>query len=396
MGTDKKCSIEGKPNNKKENNKIGIVTFHCAENYGAYLQAFALQKWLQMRMSSGVDIKIINYRPAYLIRPYKIRVKDYVGKNISIIQKGKNIVIASIEIPYKLLKKRRFRQAERFLPLTKPYYSNEIVLDNSYKALVLGSDQIWNTTLTHGADPVFFGAIAGQNCKKISYAASVGVSAYPLEIKKEISIFLSQLSSIGVREKESVKILQPLSNCPIEVNVDPTLLIAPDIWNKYIHKVKYDNYILVYRVSADSRMLQDAYRVAKKYKKIILHFGEPSLKPIFPDVVVKSVAYCGPFDFISYISSASLILTDSFHATCFSIIFKKNFYTYLQKSRSERLRTLANIGEFNRRLLEYEETLTDQQLNDMFTSSIEEYSNKFIIARKQSEKYLLKELEGIK
>ena len=80
MGTDKKCSIEGKPNNKKENNKIGIVTFHCAENYGAYLQAFALQKWLQMRMSSGVDIKIINYRPAYLIRPYKIRVKGLCRK----------------------------------------------------------------------------------------------------------------------------------------------------------------------------------------------------------------------------------------------------------------------------------------------------------------------------
>ena len=264
MGILKIKSIEDKRNKKRSNKKIGIVTFHCAENFGAYLQTFALQKWLQMKIGTELDVTIINYRPSYLILPYKIRIRDQINKETSIIGKSKKIIITLVEIPYKILKKRRFRQAEKLLTLTSPYYSNEILLDDSYKVLILGSDQIWNTELTHGVDKVYFGAIAGQNCKKFAYAASVGLPDYSLLEKKQIKMYLSQLSSVGVREKESVKILQPLCDCPIEVNLDPTLLVAPILWNQYIRKVKYNDYILVYRVSDDSRILQDAYKVAKK------------------------------------------------------------------------------------------------------------------------------------
>lgn len=380
---------------RKDNKKIGIATFHCAENYGAYLQAFALQKWLQKRFEPEKKVKIINYRPAYLILPYRIKLGDRIEKGRTIIQKSKACITFMTEVPYRLIRKKHFKQAARLLSLTKPIFSDEFVLDESYVALILGSDQIWNTNLTKGVDRVYFGEVAPHACRKISYAASIGMEEFPPEIKSKVETHLSNLDSIGVRERDSVKILHKLCRHNIAVNVDPTLLIDPDFWKDYLSKVKYSDYILVYRVGSDMRMMEDAYKIAKRRGKIILHFGDPSIKPIFPDVIVKSLAYCGPFEFISYISNAEVVLTDSFHATCFSLIFNRRFYTYLQLSRSERLKSLSNIGQFNERLVEYGKSLDEEQIEQIFAQPVEKYIEKFVQIRKKSEDYLIKSLEGI-
>lgn len=377
------------------NEKVGIITFHCAENYGAFLQCFALKKWVEKRMGNYKEVNVINYRPQFLILPYRIRKQLKIDKNWSVIKKCKILISFLAIIPYRCVRKLKYRKAEQLLSLTKPFRDNDIVIDDSYNMLILGSDQIWNTNLTHGVDKAYFGAIAPENCIKISYAASVGVTEYPEEIKYKIKKYISDLDSIGVREKESITLLKQICSKAIELNIDPTMLVPPSFWTNYIKYVKYDNYILVYSVASDSRMMQDAYNIAKKYRMMILHFGDPSLKSIFGDVKVKSISFCGPFDFISYIAKASVILTDSFHATCFSVIFSRNFYTYLQSSRSERLRTLANIGGFSNRLLECGHRLTSQNLESVFNGNTENYNCKYETVREQSENYLIRNLERI-
>ena len=378
-----------------DNKKIAIATFHCAKNYGAFLQAFALQEWIKMRYGNKYSVLIVDYRPNFLIEPYKINIKRRVLAQKSLSGKIKALIISGVEFPYKVKKKTNFSTAQKKLSLTDPRYNDQDMLDDTYSALIVGSDQVWNTRLTQGVDHVFWGRIAPDSCRCISYAASVALSEYPDTQKDNIRYALSNMYCIGVREHQSVDILRPLCETEIEVNADPTMLVNPSFWYEYLRPIRKKDYILVYMVRPDDRMMQDAHSIAKRYNKKILHFGDPSIRPRFTDVPVKSLAYCGPFEFISYIANADLVLTDSFHATCFSIIFKRRFYDYLQLSRSERLRTLAATGCFEDRLLEHSIRLNEGQISALFDGPDPDYTEKFTISRKQSEDYLTNALEGI-
>lgn len=372
--------------------KIGIATFHCAENYGAYLQAFALCNWIQDNISP--DVRIINYRPSYLKEPYKISFKSRFKTNMSFVQKCKVFIAFCAEVPYRLVRKLKFRRAEHKLPLTGEYASADFQLDESYKGIVFGSDQIWNISLTKGIDPVYFGAIATNHCKKVAFAASIGLSEYPDEIAESVAEMLNQFDYIGVRERESVAIIQPMLSRQVSVNVDPVLLVERSYWEQFKRQVDARDYILVYCVRSNANIMQDAYRLAKMYNKTILHFGDPSIRPMFSDVEAHSLSYSGPFDFINYIAQADIILTDSFHATCFSTIFNRAFFTYLSETRSERLRTLAAIGKFSDRLVEWGETLKSENILHAFHPE-EDYYQNYRVEQRNSQSYLENALKGL-
>lgn len=375
-----------------EEEKIGIATFHCAENYGAFLQAFALSKWIQDR--TLLKVMVVNYRPEYLLEPYKICFKKRLAANMPFPRKCKAFISFCVEVPYRLVRKRKFKKAEALLPLTGKYVSAEFKLDASYKGIILGSDQIWNTSLTQGLDPVYWGGTVSEPCKKIAYAASIGLSEYPNEIKEKAAEMFAQIDYIGVREEASVDLIQSMLKKQVMVNVDPVMLVGRDFWHRYECHVAIDNYILVYCVRNNPYIMQDAYRLAKMYNKRILHFGDPSIRAIFPDIKVHSLSYCGPFDFISYISQADIILTDSFHAMCFSIIYNRRFFVYLNKTRSERLLTLATIGKCSDRLIEWGGHLRDENIQCAFSPAKDYYEN-FYYKREESQEYLLSAMKGL-
>lgn len=371
--------------------KIGIITFHCAENYGAFLQTYALQEWVKTHLPQTAELFIIDYRPDFLFAPYKISFKRRVNKSDSILSKCKSFVSFTVEVPYRLLKRHKFHKAQKFLNLTpEKYFDDHFTLDDSYKGVILGSDQVWNTNLTKGVNRAYFGVVASTDCIRISYAASVGMSEYPADVRQTVSEYLKKVNYIGVREKESVEIMSKLCDKTVNINIDPTLLVDPDIWKKHIKQIHEKNYILVYKLRGNRCFTEDIYSLAKKTGKKILYFGDPSINQRYSDVTVKSVSSAGPFEFISYIAAADIILTDSFHATCFSVIFEKQFFTYLHRTGSERLISLATIGNFKDRLVQYEAHLDNKQIE-----SIEnEISNNFLLnfseLKTDSEKYLSK------
>lgn len=375
-----------------KDSKIGIATFHCAENYGAFLQSYALYRWIQSNVSCKV--LIINYRPDYLRTPYKISFRRRLRADMTFGQRCKAFIVFCLEVPYRLIRKLKFKREEMRLSLTKKYTSADFELDSSFSGLILGSDQIWNTSLTHGVDPVYFGAIAHKPCRKIAYAASVGLSRYPDEIEKNVKEKLSQLDYIGVREKEAATMIQLMIQKQAVVNVDPVFLVDRTFWKQFDHPVRVNNYILVYCVRNNPCIMQDAYKLAHTYNKKILHFGDPSFRTKYQNIEIHSLSYCGPFEFINYIAHADIILTDSFHATCFSIISNRRFFTYLNKTRSERLLTLAAIGKCSDRLVEWNETLQENNISCAFEAT-EDYYQNFSVERKKSQKYLMDALKGI-
>lgn len=360
---------------KESKRKIGIITFHCADNYGAFLQTLAMQEWL-IRNTLDDEIEVIDYRPEYLLTPYRLSVRQAICRGSGLMGKIKATIIFGLEASHKIVQKYRFRAARKQLRLSAcRYTNNDFQLDNCYSAVILGSDQIWNPQITNGFDKTYFGANTQADCKRIAYAASIGVSCYSEQEKRDITELLRPLIGVGVREQHTVEMLQQLCRQKVVVNLDPTLLVDRDLWHQHLLPIKEKKYILIYKLQENHAILPDAYQLAKEMDAQILHFGDPSPRPIFSDVKVKSISACGPFEFLSYIKNAELVLTNSFHGTCFSLIFEKEFYTYLQSERSERIISIAEIGGFEDRLVYLGSSIDVDKLEYIKSNVADAYKN---------------------
>ncbi len=303
---------------KNENHKmkIGIVTFQRAHNYGAVLQCFALQETIKML---GADVEVVDYYSPSINEAYwngwpKISLKRPV-------RSVKNIV-KSLLLGYR--QHRRYNRFDTFiknkLNISVPFNQKNLSGLNRYNALVYGSDQIWNSSITHGEE-VYFGE--GFDGIKVAYAASAGKDEANI---KTHAYQLQQFKAIGVREGSLVKQLTPFTTKKIYVTVDPTLLFKAEDWIEALYLSKrpiQEKYVLVYPLRERNKTVEMAHKLADKTGCRLIEIGaQVTLKR--PHNRLEDV---GPVEFLSYICHADYVVTNSFHGTVFSIIFQKNFYT---------------------------------------------------------------------
>ena len=324
--------------------KIGILTFHCAHNYGAVLQCCALQETLK---AMGHKVEIIDYRPKYLLNPYKkIYWRRFVSRN-----------------PFKLLKKCckellvlrrriiRYNAFDKFIS-TKLNLS-EMVTHNSipshYDIYIMGSDQIWNPKITCGFDPVYFGLFNFEKGSKkyIAYAASMEASSLTQEDKDFYLKALDNFDAISVREQTLADLLQPLTSKKIETVLDPTMLTDAKIWDSIEKRPFVDyKYVLVYQVRYDINTSRIAQNIADQIgaKVIEIAAGIKTWK------YKKNLYTCSsPEEFLGWIKHASCIVTTSFHGTAFSVIFNKPFYCVkLGRGDTRAASLLQDLGLENR------------------------------------------------
>ena len=185
--------------------KIGILTFHCAHNYGAVLQAYGLQEYLR---SQGHETYIIDYRPGYLTRNYKaFNIRFWMAST------PREIVYKLRYEPFlwkhRILRSKAFDRFIRNRFDLHPYVRHTNFSD--FDAIFLGSDQIWNKTITgQRYDEVFFGGNA--TCRVIAYAASMGGGTLSDKDRERLRQYLAPMTAIGVREESLKELLQPLSD----------------------------------------------------------------------------------------------------------------------------------------------------------------------------------------
>lgn len=374
--------------------KLGIITFHSAENYGAFLQVYAMQKNLE-KYNELFDIEIIDYRPDYITNTYKIKFNIFGQKNI--IRILKSIIISVITLPSQIKKKYRFNKCLKKLTLSKgTYYDNrQLNKSNIYDVVILGSDQIWNPMITKGVDKAYFGQGLKGVKKIIGYAVSLGVSYYYEKDIQEMKEYIPYIESIGLRESSSIEMLKQIEDREYNHVLDPTFLVDKKFWNEFSKDIKLEKYILVYQLESNDRIMEDAYKIAKEKGLKIVCFSEPSLKNVYRDMKIYSIYDSGPREFLGAIKNADIILTNSYHATCFSIIFNKLFFTYSHSKTSSRMTDLANILGFNYRIIKYGESVYDT------VRESEIYDNSFFRKininlqeyRKKSEQFLDKNLK---
>ena len=301
--------------------KVCTITCHDVYNHGASLQAYALMMYLK---KGGHHVEIIDYKPDYLSNHYKLFSIDSPKWKLNFITK---FMYLTLKLPLRIIALQRKKSFDNFtseyLNLTNTRYSsNEELKDNLpiADAFICGSDQIWNTLHKNGKDPAFYLDFVPDDKIKLAYAASFATDTISDENKPMIREKVNRLDGIGVREKSGVNILKTL-NIDHSVNViDPVLLLSKEEWNDLGEKKFKEKYILIYDFDNSKVIKNLALEIAKEKGYVIY-----SINPGKVNYANKYFKYAGPETFISLIRDASFVISNSFHAAVFSVIYKKNF-----------------------------------------------------------------------
>jgi hypothetical protein len=343
------------------------------------LQAYALKTKLK---NMGYDAVVLNYRNPYIAKVYrKVLHIDFWKRDILPSRWGK--VLKEVrDVFYGLPEWKRQWQVfetfitDRLLEGDSRVLKSEDVEQSDCDLFILGSDQIWARELTHGMDPVYFGQFAPERVK-ISYAASVPDGTIPEAEKPYFKEYLKSISSISVREEKLAESLRTLTGRNVETVIDPTLLLERADYEPLLTKNprKTEDYILAYYV-VESEVLQRCAKAASRLlncELLEIHYKKtPTIKG------ENMILDAGPGEFLSCIRDAKLVMTNSFHGTVFSILFRKKFYSvYQQNGRIENLLEFLDLTD--RHICREEEIRVEQEIDyTQSESRLAEYRRKSI------------------
>lgn len=348
--------------------KIGILTFHYSDNYGAVLQSYALRTIINSL--SNCEAEIINYVPREFTYPlYKNDKKSW-----------------------QLLCEKR-KKFEEFLQMKCGINSPMIseVTGNQYDYYCVGSDQVWNLMF---ADLEYFLPNLDEEAIKISYAASIGMNFENAYKRKDLfEKYISKFKSISLREQEHIELIKTVCQKECQCVLDPTLLLKAEDYSLIISKDNvYDKpFILFFWLHHDDELMNGIEFVndlSRKYGIPIVH-TVVGAKPYVFNMDAGSMIYEGVDYFLWYIKNASFVVTNSYHATLFSIQFKIPFYTFLVDKMRSRLDTLSEkLGIHSRIVDSYINfTMIDDNIN------FEDIDNRLRVERAKSMNFLREALD---
>ncbi len=327
--------------------RVGILTFHRAHNYGAVLQCFALQQYL---ISRGDDAYVIDYNNKDLWSFYHWRDKGY----------EKYVTSNLFKFPYRLLqylhaKKKHIIRYYKFVYFQKRYLRLapvDSIQKSPYDLILIGSDQVWNTTITHGFDMYYWGQFDHPSSTKVAtYAASLR-ELWKVNDYGKVYNYLSKLDGISVREKSTQYFLNnTFPNLEVSYVPDPVLLIPVNHWKKMAKKPPIkSSYYFFYQAAKSKKVLFTAKEIANQRRANLISLSA-DVKAINSDECHTA----SPQEFLGWILYADMVITSSFHALIFSILFNKDFYAInLNMGHDDRIRNIVTMFDLEDRLIDDE------------------------------------------
>ena len=333
-------------NKKKE---ICVVTWYDSVNFGTCLQAYALSKTLK---DLGYFPYICNNHKYF----YGIRHPIYTMSNIIFklygLRKEKNDFLnARKEKNYYFAKKNN----NIFIVNNREEYYEKI---NSTNVFITGSDQIWNPNMV--TPPFLLAMIAyRKDVKRIAYGSSIGTDIIPPNKKRMFKKYLSLFDSIGVRERNAVVEIEKIVKHTIQIRqvLDPTFLVEPQIYIDLANQssgfkcLSSENYIICYFVGKANIYKENIHRFASEHNCKVLNIVGETIEKLECAINLFDV---GVEDFLWLLINAKYVVSDSFHASVFSLLFQKQFLIFKrfkyddihsQNSRIYDLFTILNIPE---------------------------------------------------
>ena len=341
--------------------KIGILTFHWGTNYGAIIQAYALQTYLE---KNGHEVYIINYRPKRfkksLINCFRTpRVYLYLSNIAALLKEKKLINFRDL-----YLNQTRLYESSNELKKTPP----------DLDVYVCGSDQIWNPSFTSGGEgkptSTYFLDFGDKNIKRVAYAVSFGCVHYPERAFNIAKNHVRSFDAISVREDSGLNIVSKLGfRSPIKLP-DPTLLLKA---SDYVFPV--DN-----TINNDNSKVAFFYMLRNEQSRVksLELYLQSSYKLISADEKFKPLSL---EEWIRGIKNASIVITNSFHGMCFSLIFHIPFIVIpaigKAGSMNDRFFTLLSYLNLEDRMMsEYNVNKTNSLIsNDIDWKNVDEKIN---------------------
>ena len=331
---------------------IYTMTFHWATNYGAVLQAYALQKYLK---NQGYDTYIIDYVPhghqKTFFHSLISRKPKMIYRNLQEYQKERKLV--------------KFRK--KYLYMTERFHSHNELKSHSWQddVFICGSDQIWNPYFTlygeGGVTTPYYLDFVSRG-RKIAYAVSFGVTELPHEMLKVIEPLVNSFECVSVREHASIDMLAPLQ-VKVSLVCDPVFLLSRDCYEQLLQSLS-KNTFSVFRYILHQKQTE-AHNIADYVEKKLAI-------PSTGKVETMSVE-----EWLAALRGARIVVTNSFHAVAFSIIFHVPFVAILLKESgmNDRITTLlSRVGLENRALLECDTEHLDALLAEQIDwNSVDEF-----------------------
>lgn len=327
--------------------RVGILTWYIGYNIGASLQAFALQKKINV-LFPDTECEVVCYQTKTQQKMYSLwrLIKSLRSKNPCIFLKNLGF------LPTIVKKKKDIDMfiKESIVESGDIYSEEDIEKANSkYDVFICGSDQIWNP---NWLDKHYLLDFVEKEKYRIAYAPSIGVDYIPDEKKAVYTNELTKFNAISVREKKGAEIIRDImDNKDITSVCDPSLLLNKEQWNNYLHIKRYkNNYIFVYLLGSDEKNKRLSLDYAKRTNRPVHYLKYANGYNSF-DSRIRAESGLVPYNsispgkFVEEITNASLVITDSFHGVCFSIIEHTRF---LVLQRAENGKNSHKLDMYNR------------------------------------------------
>ncbi len=363
--------------------KVGIITIHNVNNYGAEFQASALYQKVK---NLGHDVEIIGYyfyksdkfkftskaKPLFK-HSFKTRIKDYL-----VVKREKFVNF----FYYSRAKKRKFgfeeyhKQNSKFGQLISSI--DELYDTNhEYDIYIVGSDQVWNPGSQVNLEPYFL-TFAPNNAIKVSYASSFGIDSFEQTHKNVYGKLLGNINHLSCREKSGVSFINSVG-LKAEHVLDPALLLTKNEW---LMKAKEEvvlnkPYILVFAFKKSEYISTNLLKLKEKFKCDIVRIT-PTAAPFEKDESIINLTSLSPAGFLHVFSNAEKVITTSFHGTVFSTIFEKPFLTITPSSKNNNARQkdyLNLLGLENQLIKEGENVDWSELFNFDFSNATEILKN---------------------
>ncbi len=352
---------------------IGLVTCYFHHNYGSMLQAYATEMIMQrmnlpyqtIACKAPIDYMMGN-KLLYIVK--KLMIGDWkmrLGKmKIENVKKNDPVFAKNWEI-----RNQCFDNFANIVFHVSPYCKNRNELTkmaNDYSAFLVGSDQLWRTdSVEHGYYTLEW---VPDGIRKIAYSTSIGVKKVPWFQVEKNKRFMNRFDYIALREQSACDLVYQLTGRKVPVVLDPTLLFTGEQWMHIQQEepLTNDKYIFCYLLGDNPEQRELIKQIKQKSGlKIVALQQLDDYIPSDEGFADEAPYNVGPAEFLNYIRNAEYVFTDSFHCSVFSILYKKNFFTFsrfsetAKQSTNTRVDNLLNLTGLSNKRMTPERTADD-------------------------------------
>ncbi|GHV96383.1 hypothetical protein AGMMS50293_27030 [Spirochaetia bacterium] len=337
--------------------KIGILNFWTSNNFGAVLLTYSLEKAIY-KIFPNFEVEGIKYTKEAHRFPWSFSVLRKLGPVYYIKNLGKRLL-------HYFPAQKKFDEFRKYINASNASYNERTIKEIStiYDKIIIGSDVCWGTSNMYFDETYWLPFIADKN-KKLAYAACIPEVAINSKRRDFVIKMLNDFGCITTRNKHTKDLIENCTTMKVNCVLDPVFLLTKEGWSDVIEEPRgnYGKFIFVYQAADDMEFVKYVKHFAKIKSLNIIY----NPFPLWKQIKCIRKPYISIGNWLWYIKNAEYVIGDSFHATVLSIIFNKQFYSYIGKATNSGSRIASLLDQFslqNRLISDWRMKVVDEPID---------------------------------